>query len=61
MRNKGSILVGTNTFWEGIDLPGELLEILILSKLPFGVPTEPISKAFSNLFEWQDLQNAVFI
>ena len=51
---KNGIILGTNTFWEGIDLPGELLEILILVKLPFGVPTEPISKAFSNLLASQN-------
>ena len=51
---KNGIILGTNTFWEGIDLPGELLEILILAKLPFGVPSEPISKAFSDLLESQN-------
>ena len=51
---KNGIILGTNTFWEGIDLPGELLEILILGKLPFGVPTEPTTKAFSNLLESQN-------
>ena len=51
---KNGIILGTNTFWEGIDLPGELLEILILAKLPFGVPTEPTTKAFSNLLESQN-------
>ena len=51
---KNGIILGTNTFWEGIDLPGELLEILILGKLPFGVPTEPTNKAFSDLLESQN-------
>ncbi len=49
----GSFL-GTNAFWEGIDLPGELLEILILAKLPFGVPSEPVIKAYSNLLQSLD-------
>jgi len=39
---KDSILVGTNTFWEGIDLPGDLLEILVILKLPFLVPDDPV-------------------
>jgi len=43
------ILLGTNAFWEGVDLPGELLEVLILTKLPFDVPTDPIVKAYSGL------------
>ncbi|MEJ5307372.1 MAG: helicase C-terminal domain-containing protein [candidate division WOR-3 bacterium] len=39
---KNSILVGTNTFWEGVDLPGDLLEILVIVKLPFLVPDDPV-------------------
>jgi len=45
--NPNGILLGTNAFWEGIDLPGELLEILIITKLPFSVPTEPVVWAYS--------------
>jgi ATP-dependent DNA helicase DinG len=51
---KNGIVLGTNTFWEGIDLPGELLEILILAKLPFAVPSEPTTKAFSDFLENQN-------
>ncbi|NQU27895.1 MAG: hypothetical protein HQ528_06375 [Candidatus Marinimicrobia bacterium] len=43
------ILLGTNAFWEGVDLPGELLEILIITKLPFDVPTEPLIKAYAEM------------
>ncbi len=39
---KNGILVGTSTFWEGIDLPGDLLEILIILKIPFIVPDDPV-------------------
>mgnify|MGYP003319518368 CR=1 FL=1 len=53
-RTKNGIILGTNAFWEGIDLPGELLEILILAKLPFGVPSEPVIKAYSNLLQSLD-------
>lgn len=45
------ILMGTNSFWEGIDLPGDLLEILVITKLPFDVPSEPVVKAYSGLIE----------
>ena len=41
------ILFGTNSFWEGVDLPGDLLEILIMVKLPFDVPSEPLVKSYS--------------
>ncbi|MFH1851573.1 MAG: helicase C-terminal domain-containing protein [Candidatus Neomarinimicrobiota bacterium] len=47
------ILLGTDAFWEGIDLPGELLEILIITKLPFAVPSEPLIKAYSDLLNRQ--------
>jgi ATP-dependent DNA helicase DinG len=39
------ILLGTASFWEGVDVPGDPLRGLILQKLPFHVPTEPIVAA----------------
>ena len=41
------ILFGTNSFWEGIDLPGDLLEILVMVKLPFDVPSDPLVKSYA--------------
>ncbi len=38
-------LFGTYTFWQGIDLPGDLLHAVIITKLPFAVPTEPVTEA----------------
>jgi ATP-dependent DNA helicase DinG len=40
-----SVLFGTSSFWEGVDVKGRALELLILAKLPFSVPTEPIQEA----------------
>ena len=40
-----AILLGTDSFWEGVDVPGQALRALILAKLPFRVPTEPITAA----------------
>jgi len=40
-----SVLIGTESFWEGVDVPGEALEVLIIGKLPFAVPTDPIVEA----------------
>jgi ATP-dependent DNA helicase DinG len=40
-----SILFGTDSFWEGVDVPGEALELLLISKLPFDVPSEPLIAA----------------
>ena len=45
-----SILIGTDTFWEGIDIPGEDLQYLIIHKIPFQVPTDPIFIARSKLY-----------
>ena len=40
-----SVLVGTNTFWEGLDLPNDKLEILLIIKIPFSNPYNPIVKS----------------
>ncbi len=42
---RDSILLGTDSFWEGVDVPGEALEILFIPKLPFDVPSEPLIAA----------------
>jgi predicted DnaQ family exonuclease/DinG family helicase len=42
---KESVLFGTDSFWEGVDVPGDALEILLITKLPFDVPTEPLIAA----------------
>ncbi len=39
------ILLGTSSFWEGVDVPGHPLRGLVIQKLPFKVPTEPIAAA----------------
>ncbi|WP_404340472.1 ATP-dependent DNA helicase DinG [Pseudoalteromonas mariniglutinosa] len=43
--NKGSILFGTQSLSEGLDLPGKYLENLVITKIPFAVPTSPIEEA----------------
>jgi len=40
-----SVLFATSSFWEGIDVRGSALELLILAKLPFAQPTEPVQQA----------------
>jgi ATP-dependent DNA helicase DinG len=40
-----AILLGTASFWEGVDVPGDALHALMIAKLPFRVPTEPITAA----------------
>ena len=40
-----AVLLGTASFWEGVDVPGDALRGLLIAKLPFRVPTEPITAA----------------
>ncbi len=40
-----SVLVGTESLWEGIDVPGEALTLLVLTRLPFAQPDHPLTKA----------------
>lgn len=41
----GSVLFATSSFWEGVDVPGDALRLVVLTKLPFSVPDEPILEA----------------
>ncbi|MFA5878591.1 MAG: helicase C-terminal domain-containing protein [Candidatus Margulisiibacteriota bacterium] len=45
------VIFGLDSFWEGIDLAGDLLQCVILQKMPFPVPSEPLTKARINLIE----------
>lgn len=45
--NRTSILFGTQSFSEGLDLPGKLLTNLVITKLPFAVPTSPLEEALA--------------
>ncbi|MDX3774463.1 ATP-dependent DNA helicase DinG [Chromatiaceae bacterium AAb-1] len=45
--NHTSILFGTQSFSEGLDLPGKLLTNLVITKLPFAVPTSPLEEAMA--------------
>ena len=40
-----SVLFATDSFWEGVDVPGRALEQIIIARLPFKVPTEPVLEA----------------
>jgi len=46
-----AVLLGTKSFWEGVDVPGESLSVLVLTKLPFDVPTDPLIAARSEMYE----------
>ncbi|MCK5520667.1 MAG: DEAD/DEAH box helicase [Candidatus Marinimicrobia bacterium] len=49
-QKKNATLIGTESFWEGVDVPGEALEILAMLKLPFAVPSEPVVSAISDSY-----------
>jgi ATP-dependent DNA helicase DinG len=40
-----SVLLGTDSFWQGVDVPGEALQNVIITKLPFSVPDRPLLEA----------------
>ena len=46
-----SVLFATDSFWEGVDVPGRALEQVIITRLPFKVPTEPILEARAEAIE----------
>ncbi len=46
-----SVLLGTRSFWEGIDVVGSALSCLVIARLPFAVPTDPVFAARSRTFD----------
>ena len=46
-----SVLLGTASFWEGVDMAPGLLKALVLTRLPFQVPTDPVVRARSDQYE----------
>ncbi len=43
--DRDSVLFGTDSFWQGVDVPGEALSNVILTRLPFAVPDHPLTQA----------------
>ncbi len=58
-----AVLLGTRSFWEGVDIPGEALSALVIVRLPFAVPTEPIfaarSETYANSFSDYAIPDAI--
>ncbi len=50
---KACVLVASASFWEGIDVPGDALQLVIIDKLPFPPPNDPLAEARSKLLESQ--------
>jgi ATP-dependent DNA helicase DinG len=50
-KSRNTVLFGLDSFWEGVDVRGDALKCLIITKLPFEVPTEPIVQARTDMIE----------
>ena len=46
-----SVLFASHSFWEGVDIPGEALRVVTIDKIPFAVPTEPLTEARMNVLK----------
>lgn len=49
--NPKAVILGTSSFWEGVDVVGDALSLLLMTKLPFAVPTDPVFAARSELVD----------
>ncbi len=49
--DRDSVLFATSSFWEGVDAPGDTLRLVIITKLPFGNPSEPVTRAREDCIE----------
>ena len=58
-----AVLLGTRSFWEGVDVPGKSLSALVIARLPFSVPTDPVfaarAETYSNSFNNFTLPDAI--
>lgn len=54
-----AVLLGTSSFWEGVDVSGDALSVLVITKLPFAVPNDPVFSARSEQFNDPFAQFAV--
>ncbi len=54
-----TVLLGTSSFWEGVDVVGDALSVLVITKLPFQVPSDPVVAARSERFQDPFLEYAV--
>ncbi|WP_300330467.1 helicase C-terminal domain-containing protein [Fusobacterium sp.] len=50
-KSKAPVLFGTDSFWEGVDVKGDQLSSVIIVKLPFKVPSDPVTEAIIETFE----------
>lgn len=53
IKDEGSVLLATESFWEGVDAPGNTLRSVIITRIPFRVPTNPVESARYKALEKQ--------
>jgi len=58
-QNPRTVVLGTASFWEGVDVVGEALSLLVMARLPFSVPTDPVFQARSDLYDESFTQYAL--
>ena len=46
-----AVLLGTQSFWEGVDLPGDILRCVVIARLPFSVPDDPLVQGRAERYE----------
>jgi DNA polymerase-3 subunit epsilon/ATP-dependent DNA helicase DinG len=49
--NHRTVVLGASSFWEGVDVTGEALSLLVIARIPFSVPSDPVFQARSELFD----------
>lgn len=54
-----AVLLGTRSYWEGVDVPGQDLSVVVIVRLPFSVPSDPVFAARQELFESPFMEYAV--
>ena len=52
-QQRGCVLVASTSFWEGVDVPGDALQLVVIDKLPFPPPNDPLVEARSKRLEAQ--------
>jgi ATP-dependent DNA helicase DinG len=58
-----AVLMGTRSFWEGVDIPGQALSCVVITRVPFAVPSDPIvaarAETFDNAFSQYSIPQAI--
>ena len=63
LKSDRAVLMGTRSFWEGVDIPGDDLSAVVITKLPFAVPSDPVfaarSETYANSFQQYAVPDAI--